>query len=71
MACGYVESVQILDTLPQFIYYNEAKKYFEIFTGDLSDAGVYTIAVRASIEVPKDYTLAQTEIMSSDVTLYL
>ena len=71
MACQYAESVQILDTLPEFITYNEAKKYFEVFTGDVSDAGVYTIAVRASIEVPKDYTLAQTEIMSSEVTLKL
>ena len=68
-ACGYPEELTFID-LPDFMTFNEATRDFSIFTDDLNDAAAqYSVTVRNEIEVPKDYTYAESEIVTADVTL--
>jgi len=68
-ACDYPEELTFID-LPDFMTFNIVTKEFLIFTEDLNNAATqYSITVINTIEVPKDYTYAESEVTTAEVTL--
>lgn len=45
-----------MEALPDFITYSVVTRDFRIYTDKISDAGTYSLAAQAYIEVPQDHT---------------
>jgi len=68
-ACGYAQKLTFID-LPDFMTFSIITKEFTIFTDDLDDTGTqYSLTVINTIEVPKDYTYAESEFVTAEVML--
>ena len=68
-ACGYAQKLTFID-LPDFMTFSIITKEFTIFTDDLDDTGtIYSLTVINTIEVPKDYTYAESEFVTAEVML--
>jgi hypothetical protein len=71
VACGYKETVEILGTLPEFVTFNEETNDFTVYTENIAHAGSLPLAIKASIEVPTDFSMSEMQSLSTEVQFEL